>query len=286
MNIVNSTKSLVFAFALLIISFGVSAQNQKPFFFIQMTDPQFGFFTDNKDFKKETENFEKAIAIANKLRPAFVIVTGDLINLPGDVVQINEYKRIVSLLDSSIPIYHVAGNHDITNDPKIANIQAYRKEFGRDYFTIKKNGMYGIILNSLYFKSPAGVEQEAKAQDKWLRKELKKAKHSGASPLLIFQHHSWFLKDSDEKDAYFNIPLETRSRYLSLFNEYGVSHVFSGHYHRNSFGKSGLVEMITTGPIGKPLGEDPSGLRIVTVKEGKASHQYYSLDSIPDHILL
>jgi 3',5'-cyclic AMP phosphodiesterase CpdA len=286
MNIVKSTKSLAIAVALLIISFGASAQHQKPFFFIQMTDPQFGFFTGNKDFKKESENFEKAITAANKLRPAFVIVTGDLINLPGDAAQINEYKRIVTLLDPSIKIYHVAGNHDVTNEPKTTDIQAYRKTFGRDYYTIKHNGMYGIVLNSLYFKSPALVTQDAKAQDKWLRKELKKAQRAGASPLLVFQHHSWFLTDPAEKDEYFNIPLETRTKYLNLFDEYGVSHVFAGHYHRNSFGKSGTMEMVTTGPVGKPLGKDPSGIRIVTVKDGKASHQYYSLDAIPEHISL
>lgn len=286
MNIVNSTKSFVIAFALIIISFGASAQQQKPFFFIQMTDTQFGFFTDNKDFKKETENFEKAITAANKLRPAFVIVTGDLVNLPGDKAQINEYKRIVSLLDPSIPIYHLAGNHDVTNDPKPTDIKAHRKKFGRDYYTIKQNGMYGIVLNSLYFKSPASVEKEAEAQDKWLIKELKKAKRAGANPLLVFQHHGWFLTDAAEKDGYFNIPLDTRTKYLNLFTEYGVSHVFAGHYHRNSFGKSGTMEMVTTGPVGKPLGQDPSGIRIVTVKEGKVSHQYYSLDAIPEHISL
>ena len=286
MNIVNSTKSFVIAFALIIISFGATAQQQKPFFFIQMTDTQFGFFTDNKDFKKETENFEKAITAANRLRPAFVIVTGDLVNLPGDVAQINEYKRIVKLLDPSIPIYHLAGNHDVNNDPKTADIKAHRKEFGRDYYTIKHNGMHGIVLNSLYFKSPGFVEQEAKAQDKWLLKELKKAKRNGANPLLVFQHHGWFLTDPAEKDAYFNIPLDTRTKYLNLFNEQGVSHVFAGHYHRNAFGKSGPMEMVTTGPVGKPLGQDPSGIRIVIVKDGKVTHQYYSLDAIPEEIAL
>ena len=286
MNIVNSTKSLVIAFALLMISFAASAQQQQPFFFIQMTDPQFGFFTDNKDFKQETENFEKAITAANKLRPAFVIVTGDLVNLPGDEAQINEYKRIVKMLDPNIPIYHLAGNHDVTNDPKTTDIQAYRKKFGRDYFSIKQNGMYGIVLNSLYFKSPAFVEKEAREQDQWLRKELKKAKQAGANPLLVFQHHGWFLTDPAEKDEYFNIPMETRTKYLDLFKEYGVSHVFAGHYHRNAFGKSGTMEMVTTGPVGKPLGKDPSGIRIVIVKDGKASHEYYSLDAIPENIPL
>jgi 3',5'-cyclic AMP phosphodiesterase CpdA len=257
-------------------------QLSQPFFFIQMTDPQFGFFNANKDFVKETENFEKAVKEANRLHPAFVIITGDLINSPGDKAQIAEYKRIVAKLDKSIPVYHVAGNHDVTNDPKREDIVAFRKQFGPDYFSIKYKGMYGIVLNSLYFKSPSGVKVQADTQDKWLRNELKQAKKEGSSSVLIFQHHSWFLKDPLEKNDYFNIDSLTRKTYLDLFAASGVSHIFAGHYHRNAFGKSGNIEMVTTGPVGKPLGKDPSGFRIISVDGSKITHKYYNLDSIPD----
>lgn len=282
----NALKTQLIAGLLCMISIGGFAQKGQPFFFIQMTDTQFGFFTDNKSFEKETENFEKAIAAANRLHPAFVIITGDLINKPADQAQLLEYKRIVALLDPSIPIYHVAGNHDVTNDPKQGDIEKYRKELGKDYYTFKHNGMQGIVLNSLYFKSPAGVEKEAAAQEKWLKKQLKTARRSSAAPVLVFQHHSWFLTNPEEKDEYFNIPAATRNKFLALFKQYGVSHVFAGHYHRNAFGKSENMEMVTTGPVGKPLGKDPSGFRIVTVSENKVSHQYYELDSVPQKVLI
>ena len=279
-------KIQVIAGILCLISLAGFAQKSEPFFFIQMTDTQFGFFTDNKSFEKETENFEKAIAVANRLKPAFVVITGDLINKPADKAQLSEYKRIVALLDPKIPIYHVAGNHDVTNDPKENDIVQYRKELGKDFYIIKHNNMRGIVLNSLYFKSPAGVEKEATAQEKWLSKQLKKAKRSSAAPLIVFQHHSWFLTDPNEKDEYFNIPTQTRQKHLNIFKEYGVSHIFAGHYHRNAFGKSGTMEMVTTGPVGKPLGKDPSGFRIVKVSGKNVSHQYYELDQVPQNITL
>jgi 3',5'-cyclic AMP phosphodiesterase CpdA len=259
-------------------------QLQQPFFFIQMTDPQFGFFSANKDFSKETVNFEKAIKEANRLHPAFVIITGDLVNKPGDKAQIAEYKRIVAQIDKSIPVYHVAGNHDVTNDPKVQDIQAFNKEFGPDYFSIKYKGMYAIVLNSLYFKSPTGVQAQADAQDKWLRDELRQAKKEAASSILIFQHHSWFLTDPLEKNDYFNIDSTKRKTYLDLFAAYGVTHIFAGHYHRNALGKSNNIEMVTTGPVGKPLGKDPSGFRIIRVDGNKVTHRYYNLDSIPDSV--
>src|SRR4249920_2975667 len=70
-----------------------------PFFFLQFSDPQFGMFTADKDFAQETANFEFAIASANRLKPAFVVVTGDLVNKAGDPAQIAEYHRIAARLD-------------------------------------------------------------------------------------------------------------------------------------------------------------------------------------------
>jgi 3',5'-cyclic AMP phosphodiesterase CpdA len=78
-----------------------------------MSDPQFGMYTKDADFAQETANFEFAIATANRLKPRFVIVCGDLVNKPGDRAQIEEYRRISAKLDKSIRLYHVAGNHDV-----------------------------------------------------------------------------------------------------------------------------------------------------------------------------
>src|SRR5688500_2218334 len=71
----------------------------EPFFFIQLSDPQLGMFTENRDFAQDAANFEFAVAAVNRLRPAFVVVTGDLVHKPGDAAQIAEYRRIVGLID-------------------------------------------------------------------------------------------------------------------------------------------------------------------------------------------
>ena len=73
-----------------------------PFTFIQMSDPQFGMYTENQSFEHETANFEFAIATANRLHPKFVVVTGDLINQAGNAAQVAEYLRIAAKLDPGI----------------------------------------------------------------------------------------------------------------------------------------------------------------------------------------
>jgi len=71
-----------------------------------------------------------------------------------------------------------------------------------------------------------------------------------------------------------------------LFGDAGVRYVFAGHYHRNALARDQKLEMVTTGPVGKPLGADPSGFRVVIVTRDSVIHRYYPLDSLPDRIRL
>jgi 3',5'-cyclic AMP phosphodiesterase CpdA len=261
-------------------------QPSPPFFFIQLSDPQFGMFTDNRDFAQETINFEFAIATVNRLRPAFVVITGDLVNKAGDPAQINEYLRITRKLDAGIPLYQMAGNHDVENVPTRESVAAYVRQFGPDHYTFTHRGLVGIVLNSSLVHSPQGDPEDAATQEQWLRSELTRARASGARHLVVIQHHPWFLESAAEPDQYFNIPLVRRTPYLTMFHEAGVKVLLSGHYHRNAVARDGDIEMITTGPVGKPLGGAKSGIRVVTVNDAGLTHRYYELGEIPATIEL
>ena len=243
--------------------------------FVQMSDPQFGMFAENRNFAQETINFELAIADANRLKPAFVVVCGDLVNQAGDAAQIAEYQRIAAKLDRAIPLHNVAGNHDVGNEPTPESLAAYRKKFGPDYYVFRYGDFLGIVLNSSLIQHSKGAPAEAEKQAKWLEAELKKIKPS--TRVAIFQHIPWFLKEPDEPDDYFNIPLGPRTRYLQLFEQFKVEYCFAGHYHRNSSGDAPNFHVTTTGPVGKPLGVDPSGIRVVTVHGGKMDSVYRAL---------
>jgi predicted phosphodiesterase len=249
--------------------------------FIQMSDPQFGMYTKDADFVHETANFEFAIATANRLKPAFVVVTGDLTNKAGDAAQAAEYRRISAKLDPAIKLYSVAGNHDVGNEPTKESLATYRERYGKDYYSFRSGEIYGIVLNSNLEKGAEKVPDEATKMEAWFRAELAKGKQSGAKHLIVFQHISLFLKDPKEKDEYFNVPTEARERYLKLMHEYGVHEVFAGHYHRNSEGRDGDLEMVTTGPVGMPLDGAKSGIRIVTVTDAGVTHKYCDFGDLP-----
>jgi 3',5'-cyclic AMP phosphodiesterase CpdA len=261
----------------------IAAQNVSgEYFFIQLADTQFGMFTSDRDFAQETANYEFVVANINRLRPRFVVICGDLINKVGDAAQTAEYLRITAKIDKSIPVYALAGNHDVGNDPTPETLAYYRQHFGPDHYSFVQGSLYGIVLDSQVISSPAKVQSEAAEQQAWLKTELSKARAANARHIVVFQHQAWFLEKADEPEQYFNIPIEPRRVYLDLLKGAGVRYIFAGHYHRNALGRDGDLEMITSGPVGQPLGTDPSGIRIVTVKDSGLEHRYFTLGNIPN----
>jgi len=256
-----------------------------PFFFLQFSDPQFGMFTADKDFAQETANFEFAIASANRLKPAFVVVTGDLVNKAGDLTQIAEYQRIAAKLDRSIPLYNVPGNHDVENTPTPETVAAYVRSFGPDHYTFARGAFLGIVLNSVLVKTPEKVGALLGTQERWLNEQLARARQGGARHVVVFQHHPYFLKTADEAEGYYNLPQPRRAEYLTMFHDSGVKYVFAGHFHNNSPARDGELEMVTSGPVGKPQGPGArSGIRVVIVRPGGIEHRFYELSELPNSI--
>ena len=256
----------------------------RPSFFIQMSDPQFGMFTSNAGLEGETRNFERAISEANRLRPAFVIVTGDLVNRPADPAQVAEYKRIIAKLDKSIPLYSVPGNHDIGNECSLEGLRSWGQALGRDHYSFRSGSLYAIVLNTVLMSAPAECAKEAAEQEAWLARELATARRARARHVILFQHHPLFVKDPAEPDTYHNVPALARQRFLALLNRSTVSHVFAGHLHYNVEEQADRIKMVTTGPVGKPLGGAQSGLRIVKFGGSSLEHRYYTLEELPERI--
>lgn len=257
------------------------ARAAEPFMFVQLSDPQLGMFTENRDFAQDAANFEFAVVAVNRLRPAFVIITGDLVHKPGDAAQIAEYQRIVKKIDPAIRVYNIAGNHDVENVPTPETLAAYKQRFGPDRYTFRHGGLVGIVLNSSVIHSPQQSAEQLAEQERWLRAELAKAKTGNPRHIVVFQHHPWFIKNASEADQYFNIPLARRMSYMSLFREYGVRYLFCGHYHRNAEGRDGEIENITSGPVGKPLGDGKSGIRVAIVRDDRIEHRYFEFGELP-----
>lgn len=277
-------KAVCGLFLILLVAGAALAQKKnqvEPWFFVQLTDPQFGMFDSNAGFEKETALYEKAVAGINRLNPDFVVITGDFVHDPNSAEQINEFKRITAKIKPSIPVYYSPGNHDIGQVPTSESLEKYKKNYGSDRFSFRHKGSSFIGFNTGLIK--AKLEKHEQEQFSWLTKKLQQSKR--LQHIILFTHYPFFNKTADEPEAYSNIGTEYRVKYLELFENNGVDAVFSGHHHNNGLATYGKVELITTSSLGKPLGKAPSGFRIIKVYSDKIEHEFFGLDELPDSVV-
>lgn len=256
------------------------------FFFVQMSDPQFGMFAargaaPNDGTFPETPLFEKAIAAVNRLRPAFVVITGDLVQVPTDDRQHQEFMRIVDLLDKDIPLKLLPGNADLGNAPTDESLARYRNKYGRDYYSFDHDNCHFTVVNSCLAFDPSKVPAELEEQITYLTEDLSGA--SGSRHRILFMHHPLFGDSPSEVDSHSSIPYAQREGLLKLLHENNVTAVFAGHWHRPYEVADGDLTMAITGAVGYPLGGS-SGLRIVKVFDDHLEHEYFGMDEIPDKI--
>ena len=262
------------------VSHGIAADSA-PFFFLQLSDPQFGFIDNNKSISAETEAMNKAVAAINQLKPPFVVITGDFVNNSKSKEQIAAYKSMIAQIDSSVKVYMIPGNHDIGKVSR-ASIDNYKKNYGETHFSFRYGDCAFIGIDSNIIKEEDKEREEV--QFKWLEQELQKTKDARFK--FVFTHCSVFLKRMDEPVNYSNFSLPMREKYVRLFQKYGVNAIFAGHLHNNAYGKVGNMEMITIGPVGKVLGTGYQGMNLVKVYPDRFISEFIALNQFPKEVVM
>ena len=237
----------------------IPAWAARPFFFVQITDPQLGFKEKN-GMEKGVELLTETVDAINRIHPDFVVVTGDMTNNRFNEAQWEAYKTLIGKISKDIPVYHIPGNHDLKPREE-GDLQHYLDRFGYDRFSFTHKGCAFIGINSCFLKD--GCIEEEKEQCKWMLAELRKS--SRARHIFLFTHCPVVKSDPGEQDDYFNFQKTYRDFYFGVCERYGVDAVFSGHFHRSRFCEHNGVRYYTTSASGLTLGDGTSGINIVTV---------------------
>ena len=188
---------------------------------------QFGLIEREKDFY---EVFEKVIDKIIEEKVDFVIHSGDLFESarPSPIALLNFQKGLLKLKGAGIPMYAIAGNHDIVMRNDSIPPQIIFKKLGLKVISpINTNYMHGDIFI-------AGLPFYPSSQVKNLKSKLvdlsKKAANHDKSILVLHQGI----------DKYFGPNFELEIGDLpDNFNYYALGHIHN--YINDSFGKGRLV---------------------------------------------
>lgn len=246
-----------------------------PRYFIQISDPQLGFMSGNKDFEPEKKQMDVIIPEVNRIKPDMVVFSGDLVHDRNNPLQIDGFEQMCRMFSSDIPLFHIPGNHDVGNDATDEEVQKFIGRYGSDRFVYRGKGYTVIGFNSCVIKAETDYEEKEYA---WLEEQIKKAGRS--KPVILIAHHPFFAKDPEEKEIYYNIKPELRKKYLNMFKEYGVDLVLAGHMHKLAGGEFEGIPFYTSGAAGKAF-DNGSGISLIEIRKGYPSVKYISIDSFP-----
>ena len=236
---------------------------------------------DTTGFAWDARQYRDAVKAINDLRPDLVVIGGDMVDAPDNEAQAEAFFRITATIDPGIPVKLVPGNHDIAPDtvvPTRESINLYRARFGPDFYAFTMGKIRFIVLNTSVIQHPENVADELADQMAFLETELSEKQRRSHDEVVLFGHHPLFLLRADEPDSRWNLPLEARRPILELLHSSGVRYGFAGHWHRNAIATEGTFTQVTSGPVGYPLGNDPSGYRVVSLGPAGLSHEYHALD--------
>jgi len=271
---ISTNKLVVFLFILAFTTTVWAKSPRAKFTFVQLTDIQMGMIAKNANSDEEIRLYTLAVEQINKLKPDFVVITGDFVNQRTDTNQIKSFKYITSLINKRIQVYLIPGNHDVGSKPTTETMDFYFSNYPTDKFSFTRRNVQLIGMNSSLINSGIAAESD---QLEWLKKVL--SEKSNATRRIVFTHHPFFIDNISEKDSYANIPQPKRQEYMELLKARGVVKIFAGHYHNNAIAQYNGIEMITTSAVGKQLGKVKSGFRVVTVYQDSIAHRYVEIVS-------
>ncbi len=180
----------------------------------------------------------------NYLRPDFVLSVGDYIEgYTSDSAKIeaewDEYFDIVD--DLTARYYMLPGNHDIWSD---LSERIYRKRVGEPYYSFDKGEIHFVMIDVSRVQYGNELSSE---QLGWIADDLQK--NMSKPYTIVLQHRPiWY---------------ETASKGVpdtlhSLFVQYGVDAVFTGHYHEYFCDEVDGIKYTGIGSSGGERGEDAS----------------------------
>jgi 3',5'-cyclic AMP phosphodiesterase CpdA len=244
-------------------------------------------------------------ALTDSLKPAFVIVTGDLIK---DALRVPEpdakglYELYLKeIAKFPVPVWNVPGNHELFGIERQSSLvseknplygkKMYRHYLGPDYYSFNYGGVHFVGLNSVDYDDLWYYGHIDSLQFSWLKSDLMTI--SRTMPVVTFNHIPFYsgghsMMEFEEELPYSSIlsvngkkiyrhVVDNAAQVVELLNDNNYAVALSGHYHaaqqftmetytkRAKFYQTGAV----IGPSEDGGFKMPSAVTLYTVENGK-----------------
>lgn len=187
---------------------------------VQITDQHIGRPGETPNDVDVRLHFLQLCQKIEAIHPAFIVITGDLCAMAGEMDTYQWMKQRLEQLD--IPYAVISGNHD---DPELL-ARAFDLEDhlhdGELYYRRRLGEEWALFLDT----TPGTLSQK---QLDWIAQQLKQP---GGDRQLIFMHHPPVLAGIPHMDNNYPLLEPARHALQVLFTECPSEvYVFCGHYH-------------------------------------------------------
>jgi predicted phosphodiesterase len=204
------------------------------------------------------KNLDTFLHIANERKASAVVMAGDLTTGNSGDYQIFEQHL---LTEDSVPVFLMAGNHDLHYN----GWKEFYSRFGSSTyaFSIKTP-----VATDLCICLETGGGTLGSKQLAWLT-DLLKTSRSEYRRCMVFTHNNFFRTRHTDST---NPLVEELSELLSLFAEYQVNMVVTGHDHRQDAAVFGLTTYVVMDALKDGLAN--AGYFDLRVKDGIITYKF------------
>ncbi len=269
----------------------VREEGNKEITFALVSDPHVGDprASLSPSVETPTERRIKVYRAAAASGADFILLTGDIVSVPGDYV--NEYAQAYRELTENIkiPVFAAPGNHDLYSSSPTAKsadgLNFWRKYFGPDHYEFNVDGFDFIVMNTYNWplkyrnfmnqslmESAGSYQQGAvgRKQYEWLSETLARA--SGAKKKIIcVGHHT-----PPGNLAKTNVEgIVKPADVFELLKKYNIEAFIAGHVHTNTDSNVDGIREITTTSASSHVGPGGDwGYKLCKTKDSELTCSY------------
>jgi 3',5'-cyclic AMP phosphodiesterase CpdA len=235
---------------------------------------------------------EKALMEIERKNAEFIFLGGDLIESSNSSSQ---YAMFDSAMQTALPWYPMAGNHDVGTGPQGATMEQIltwiQRGYGRGagnreyYGFLQKSICAFFVLNTQAYGStvPAVL---ARADSQLVEMDSFFAANAAVPNKFVCSHVPLFIDaQNEDSTGYFSIGLTYRRRIIAVMNKHKVRYYLAGHRHVNAEKTDGTITVYANTALSFQLGSgNQRGYYIYTVTPASVRRDFYPLSQEPDMV--